>query len=537
MAQLQRTVFFTDCVAVFQGGGCRGAAFAGAFAAATDAGIGVAGVAGTSAGAIMASLIGAGADATYTTNILNSLDFAALLQPPVGQPSHPIINSCLKPLFHGRLDGARKFLFYGGQYSPRPLEDWVDQRLAELLPAASRPIRFRDLSLPTWVIATDLLTRRARVWCTGQDDQEPVAHAVSASCALPAFFQPVDGRYVDGGVISNLPTFAVGTRERSAPRRILAFTLRDSTNSSPDLKDPSKFLGTLADAIVNGAQDLQLQLERGFVNEIRIDCGDIKATDFNRMNNPLVEFLRNQGRLAAEHFFRNEATEVYPESSAGRITTADLFETNAQVAKLFLSAHNRIIVSSSDSKWVYELSPALLVARYKSVQVNVLIPPNSTSDPKEAYRRQLLQRLGVCLVETNDLPPPCFIVDPEQSLRAAAVMLTEAPSRHAAVYHSSEGHEAVVQVLYKDFEKSLEDAQGSENEVPTLESVLDSFVTKSLRAVPQYSGPSIVVSMEDVSLDQVSPLHVMLLRSSTGRHRPLPECFGTRTFLHMGLLR
>ena len=503
MVQLQRTVFFTDCVAVFQGGGCRGAAFAGAFAAATDAGVGVAGVAGTSAGSIMASLIGAGADATYTTEILNSLDFAALLQPPVGQPSHPIINSWLKPLFRGRLDGARKFLFYGGQYSPRPLEDWVDQRLAELLPEASRPIRFRDLLLPTWIIATDLLTRRARVWRTGPDDQESVAHAVSASCAIPAFFQPVDGRYVDGGVISNLPTFAVGTRERSAPRRTLAFTLRDSTNASLELKDPGKFLGTLADAIVNGAQDLQLELQRGLIHEIRIDCGDIKATDFNRMNGEVVAFLRNQGRLAAEQFFRNEATEVYPESRAGSITTADLFETNAQLAKLFLGASNRIVVATSDSKWVYELFPALLVARYRGVQISVLIPPNDTSDPKEAYRRQLLERLGVRLVDTYSLPPSCFIVDPEQSLRAAAVTLTDAPSMHAAVYYASEGHEAVVQVLYREFVAALGDAEVSEREVPVLESVLDSFVTTSLRAVPQYSGHSIALSMEDVSLDQV----------------------------------
>jgi hypothetical protein len=130
--------------------------------------------------------------------------------------------------------------------------------------------------------------------------------------------------------------------------------LRDSTNASLELKDPGKFLGTLADAIVNGAQDLQLELQRGLIHEIRIDCGDIKATDFNRMNGEVVGFLRNQGRLAAEQFFRNEATEVYPESRAGSITTADPFETNAQLAKLFLGASNRIVIANSDSNRVYE---------------------------------------------------------------------------------------------------------------------------------------------------------------------------------------
>ena len=74
---------------------------------------------------------------------------------------------------------------------------------------------------------------------------------------------------------------------------------------------------------------------------------------------------------------------------------------------------------------------------------------------------------------------------------------------HAAVYYASEGHEAVVQVLYREFVAALGDAEVSEREVPVLESVLDSFVITSLRAVPQYSGHSIALSMEDVSLDQV----------------------------------
>ena len=499
MPQSQRTIFFSDCVAVFQGGGCRGAAFAGAFAAATAAGVGVAGVAGTSAGSIVACLIGAGADADFTTNTLNSLNFAALLQPPVGPPFHPGINAFLKPLFRGRLDAARRFLFYGGQYSPRGLEEWIDQRLAELLPVASRPVRFRDLVLPTWVIATDLLTRRARVWSTGSDGQEPVAHAVSASCAIPGFFQPVDGRYVDGGVLSNLPTFAVSERERSAPRRILAFTLRDSANTSSDLRDPIELLSGLTDAVVNGAQDLQLDLQQGDIHEIRIDSGDVKATDFARMDSDLVQFLYNQGRAAAEEFLQNEATEVYPTSSAGKTTTSNPFETNAQLAQLFLSASSRIVVSSNNSKWVYELFPALLVARYGSTQIDVLIPPNITADPGETYRRRLLQRLGVRLVETHDLPPTCFIVDPGQPLRAAAVALADVLSIHAAVYHASDGHEAVVRVLFKDFEKSLLAEADAESPVPILESVSDSAVTDSIRAVPQYSEPSVTISMEDVS--------------------------------------
>ena len=501
MRQSQRTVFFSDCVAVFQGGGCRGAAFAGAFAAATAAGVGVAAVAGTSAGSIVTALIGAGADADYLSRVLNSLDFTSLLQSPDGPPSHPVINALLRPLLRGKLDAARKLLFYQGLHSTRGLENWVDQKLAELRPTAPRPVRFGDLVLPTRIIATDLITRRARVWSTEQDDQEAVAHAVSGSCAIPGFFQPVDGRYVDGGVLSNLPTFAVGERERSAPRRVLAFTLHDSAGASSNLSEPIELLSGLTDAVVNGAQALQLDLQRGEIHEIRIDSGDVKATDFATMDSKRVEFLYNRGRTATEQFFQNEATEVYPVSSTGK--TTDPFETNTELARLFLNANNRIVVSWNSTRWVYELFPALLVARYGSKQIDVLIPPNITEDSGEAYRRLLLERLGVRLVETRDLPPFCFMVDPDQPLRAAAVVLADVPSIHAAIYHASDGHEAAVSVLYKDFERALPAEQGSTSSVPVLESVPDSTVVSSIRAVRQYSEQSVTISMEEVPLDQI----------------------------------
>jgi hypothetical protein len=254
---------------------------------------------------------------------------------------------------------------------------------------------------------------------------------------------------------------------------------------------------------VNGAQDLQLNLQRGEVHEISIDSGDIKATDFDRMNSALKQFLYDQGHTAAEQFFENEATEVYPAPSAAKTTTGNLFETNALLARLFLNVNSRIVVSSNDSKWVYELFPALLLARYRTIQIDVLIPPNETDDPKETYRRQLLGCLGVSLVETYDLPPSCFLIDPDQPLRAAAVALADVPSTHAAIYLASDGHEAVIRVLYKDFEKSLESAKGSERHVPILEGVADNSVTDNLRAVSQYSNPSVTISMEDVPLDRV----------------------------------
>jgi NTE family protein len=84
---------------------------------------------------------------------------------------------------------------------------------AALLPAGTRQVdpgasRLRHLfqrwpDRPLWICAVDLSTGRRVVF--GRDAWPPVADAVSASCAVPGYYQPVmlDGHtYVDGGAYS-----------------------------------------------------------------------------------------------------------------------------------------------------------------------------------------------------------------------------------------------------------------------------------------------------------------------------------------------
>ena len=126
------------------------------------------------------------------------------------------------------------FATHQGMYSSKPIEDWVAGKLAELVPNAKPPIRFADLKIPVWIVATDLLRGDAKVWSTERTPDDSVASAVRASCAIPVFFDPVDQRYVDGGVVSNLPSF-VFTPEvlENMPygARILAFALVARTAS------------------------------------------------------------------------------------------------------------------------------------------------------------------------------------------------------------------------------------------------------------------------------------------------------------------
>lgn len=75
------TKYYTSCRGVFQGGGCRAIALAGAYDSAHAAGVRFSEVAGTSAGSIIAALIGAGASPTQLYGAMRELDYNAFLVP------------------------------------------------------------------------------------------------------------------------------------------------------------------------------------------------------------------------------------------------------------------------------------------------------------------------------------------------------------------------------------------------------------------------------------------------------------------------
>src|SRR6185295_15250020 len=215
--KVPKTIFFAACRGVFAGGGCRAAAHVGAYEAAIEAGVNFSEVAGTSAGSIIAALIGAGATPEFILKHLGNLAFSSLLTNPKGSA----INTGILGGILNRVPFLRKTLpvkigIYGGGHSSDAIEQWVDDRLADLLPEAQRPIRFSDLLLPTSVVASNLAGARAKVWSTAITPDDPVALAVRCSCSIPLFFEPVsigNGRYVDGGLLSNLPGFVFATTE------------------------------------------------------------------------------------------------------------------------------------------------------------------------------------------------------------------------------------------------------------------------------------------------------------------------------------
>ena len=87
------------------------------------------------------------------------------------------------------------------------------------------------------VVATDFGRQRARLWSSEATPDTKVAFAVRASSSIPFFFQAVvegENRLVDGGILSNLPTFVFAREQQQSGKRILTFRLQGEPSPAAD---------------------------------------------------------------------------------------------------------------------------------------------------------------------------------------------------------------------------------------------------------------------------------------------------------------
>ncbi|MCW2538865.1 MAG: hypothetical protein JWN95_590 [Frankiales bacterium] len=171
---------------------------------------------GTSAGAVVAGLLGCGIDIDSIRR--HQLGMPLPEDPPVSWNYESGSGGALPPR-PGWRPGSPRLLWNSvrsptsvnpaialsgllprGRGSLRPIHNMLDSIVAEALGDADWPQQ------PTWIVATDYGTGRRVVF--GQDDQPAagLADAVCASCAIPAWYAPVEingSAYIDGGTRSN----------------------------------------------------------------------------------------------------------------------------------------------------------------------------------------------------------------------------------------------------------------------------------------------------------------------------------------------
>lgn len=236
-----------DAFGIFEGGGVKGLAHVGALLAAEERKVNFVGVAGTSAGAIVAALIGVG----YTANEMYNLnrypkgaldkdfqEFFGLggwkdlmsLASDANQRYRKIkrggkLQGILAVWhvawfrhYHGNL--LSRFFNDTGFFGTEPLVAWLEALLAAKAPSksgANGGVVFKDVLKPLKIVATNIKDRRIKVFSQDTTPSCSVAEAVAASITIPLLFKPKplqNETFLDGGLLSNFPAWLFDDERR-----------------------------------------------------------------------------------------------------------------------------------------------------------------------------------------------------------------------------------------------------------------------------------------------------------------------------------
>lgn len=181
---------------VFEGGGVKGIAYAGAMKSLEKEGIlkSIKRVGGTSAGSINAVLFAAGFSSQETLKIMNGLDF-----------------NDFKDDSWGALRDMSRLRSEYGWYKGDFFKEWIGGLLKKKTGNSS--ITFKALQEHTgkalYVYASNLSTKFGEVYSPEHTPRMRVEDAVRRSMSIPLFFRAIrddrDDVFVDGGAINNYP--------------------------------------------------------------------------------------------------------------------------------------------------------------------------------------------------------------------------------------------------------------------------------------------------------------------------------------------
>lgn len=309
------------CDAVFEGGGVKGIGLVGAVSEIEKAGYEFENLAGTSAGAIVASLLSVGFTAAELKLELEKLNYKKFQ------------DEGLLDKF-GIIGKGLSFGFEYGVYEGKYFENWLESLLK-----SKKKTTFGDIKTnypeekykyKLQVIAADITDRRLLVLpgdlkSFGYDpDQFSISRAVRMSMSIPIFFEPVklkdsSGRkhfIVDGGLLSNYPVWLLDDGTSNPPWPTFGFKLIEpdkrklkEPNMNP-INNPISFLKAVAGTMIDAHDNYHISKSKGdydrtigipTVIDIEGIEIEIKATDFDITQKESQTLFEN-GEEAARKF-------------------------------------------------------------------------------------------------------------------------------------------------------------------------------------------------------------------------------------------
>lgn len=305
--------------AVFEGGGIRGIGHVGAACVFEKNGYEFINLAGSSAGAIVASLLAAGYQCDEIKKEMKQLDYMKFRQDS----------------FWGRFGIAGKavsILFRYGIYSADFFEQWLNNLLIQKGKVTFGDIKKNDdcggSQYKLQITASDLTDQRLLIlpedlskFCI-DPDTFPIAKAVRMSMSIPIYYEPYRLKdcnglvhyIVDGGLLSNYPIWIFDHQNADCEYATVGFKFVDPTKNNTQERDTDmniiEYIMSIASTALNAKDKQYISNSKGdFQRTVAIptsiiidgETKNIGATDFD-ISRVESEALFQNGVKAANKF-------------------------------------------------------------------------------------------------------------------------------------------------------------------------------------------------------------------------------------------
>lgn len=274
--------------AVFQGGGVKGIGLVGALARVEEEGVKFVGLAGTSAGAIVAALYAGGYNSKELKDLLMKTNFGDLLDPG---------------WWPGFVQLWKRYGIHRGQL----FYEWIFKLLRDKGVETFEDLRDYDLK----IIASDIRHKRILLLDREHHPTLEIAEAVRMSIGIPFFFEAFrfgQSLVVDGGLLSNYPLWVFETSKEST----LGFKLvSKASRSVPRAPDSfPQYLASLVSTMLE-AHDKEDERTSAWARTIHIPTFDVVTTDFG-LKEERKELLYLSGYNAASDYIKANKGKLTP---------------------------------------------------------------------------------------------------------------------------------------------------------------------------------------------------------------------------------
>lgn len=287
---LLRKYMFTNLV--FDGGGARGIAFCGALKILENRNLikNVKKIAGTSVGAIVASLIAIGYNSSELTEAILNLKSSDIFD-----------NSKYKVANFYYL--ITRFGWYRGDKMLESIEKMLFTKTGDA------DITFREVyqkyGKELVIVATNLSKKQATYFNHRDNPHLEIKNAIRMSISVPFYFDPIEYKneiYIDGGILDSYPFDYFNDDENTLGFK-LKFKLLVRKDKNLPIKNFKNYFLTFIDTIINRVEELHLK-DHYLDQSVIIDALDVGILEFDLTREKKLELIE-RGEIATNEYFSN----------------------------------------------------------------------------------------------------------------------------------------------------------------------------------------------------------------------------------------